>query len=98
MQNERDILLRFVIVLGIAVALVGHLWLSTMAAVSVDAILTPEELRDDALVDVVYRTHEFVDYRLLLPYYVLGLLLVYCGISGVYSLRRTPSTAQRPDV
>ncbi|QDU53897.1 hypothetical protein [Aeoliella mucimassa] len=77
-----------VILLGLCVVLVGPLWTRALAAVSVDAILTPSELQDPQLVEAVNRAQNYKlsSAGLLVPYYVLGAVLMVCGTLGCLAL------------
>lgn len=79
----------FVIVIGLGciVAVIGVAWLSAVAAASIDQVLSPEELRDSKLVDIVYRTHERIDAGILTPYLFGGAATALCGIFGLLALR-----------
>ena len=76
-------------VLGVCVMLVGPVWTRALAAVSVDVILSPEELQDPQLVEDTHRTQnqKLGSTALLFPYYVLGGVLIATGAVGYVTLR-----------
>jgi hypothetical protein len=76
-----------VIALGCCLAFFNPLWLEVEAATSVDQVLTPAELQDPKLIDIVYRTHRKIDGRFVLPHRVFGAATVVCAIFGLLSLR-----------
>jgi hypothetical protein len=80
-----------VILLGLSVAVLAEAWLAAVAAASVDHVLSPDELQDEKLIEVVYRTHHAIDSKILIPYRVAGTGLVLCSIVGLYALTNRKS-------
>jgi hypothetical protein len=76
-----------IIVLGLLIAVLDQFWLTAAAAVSVDVVLSAEEVKNKELVDVVYRTHRVIDHRLAFPYRILGVMTVIMGLIGMWALR-----------
>ena len=76
--------------LGLLTAAADLLWPTTIDAVSVDVILTPDELRDPKLIDVVYRTHRFNRGRRS-PVAILGLTTAATAAAGLFALTRRRS-------
>jgi hypothetical protein len=76
--------------LGGLIVLFSLVWIPVYQAASVDVILTPDELRDPKLSEVVYRTHRHNAPRqglLVEPYRVLGALIVLSAAGGLIALR-----------
>ena len=78
------------LVLGGLNILFSFVWSPAYQAISVDVILAPDELRDQKLIDVVYRTHRHNAARqglLVEPYFVLGALTAMSAAGGLIALR-----------
>jgi len=76
--------------LGGLIVLFAIVWVPVYQAASVDVILTPDELRDRKLIEVVYRTHRDNASQqglLVWPYRVLGVLTVLNATGGLIALR-----------
>jgi hypothetical protein len=79
--------LKVLIFLGLGLALLDPAWIDAGQAVSVDAILSPEELRDRKLIDVVYRTHRHETGSFVLPHRAFGVATVVSAIVALVLLR-----------
>jgi NADH:ubiquinone oxidoreductase subunit 5 (subunit L)/multisubunit Na+/H+ antiporter MnhA subunit len=77
--------------LGAIVVLCSFVWLPAYEAASVDVILSPGELREPKLVEVVHRTHKHNAHHeavVLAPYAPLGIMIVAVAAAGMIGVRR----------
>jgi hypothetical protein len=76
------------LVLGCLITTIDIIWQPAYEAISVDAILSPEERHDRNLIEVVQRTHEHNgDHRNRFPFWVLGAITVAASILGLVGLK-----------
>lgn len=82
-----------VLLLGGGTVLFSFVWVPAFQAASVDVILSPEELRDRKLIEVVYRTHrhdEGHQEAIIWPFRVMGITVVVAGVIGLVAVREMP--------
>jgi hypothetical protein len=77
--------------LGCLVTLLDTAWRPAYEAASVDEILTPAELSDPALIQIVYRTHRHnASGRDRFPLWVLGAMTAAASTIGLVGSRSYP--------
>ena len=82
-----------VFALGGLIVFFSFAWVPVYQAHTVDAILTPDEVRDPKLIEVVNRTQRYNTPRLgnlVGPYRALGVLTLVAATVGLIALRDVP--------
>lgn len=79
--------------LGSLTAILDVAWRPVYEAASVDGILTPEELRDKKLIEVVDRTHRYNDAHDegRVPFFLLGALTATASLVGLVAWPSEPA-------